>query len=80
MKINYFDLINYGNHGYNGTNKMIERIEKMDKDTKYVISMDEYNKKDKYNRQQINKEIMKYIIDNGDLIDEINCFNIYKLK
>lgn len=78
--ITYFDLINYGNHGYNGTNKMINRIKNNDKDTIYIISMDEYNKKDKYNRQQINKKIIKYVIDNGELDKKINCFSIYKLK
>ena len=42
--------------------------------------MDEYKKKDKFNRQQINKEIMGYVINNGELIKNINCFGIYKLK
>ena len=80
LEITYFDLINYGNHGYNGTNKMINRIKNNDKNTIYIISMDEYNQKDPYNRQQINKEIMKYVIDHGEFIEEINCFSVYQLK
>lgn len=80
MDITYFDLLNYGNHGYHGTDKMINRIKKLDKNTIFIISMDEYKKKDKFNRQQINKEIMGYVINNGELIKNINCFGIYKLK
>ena len=80
MDITYFDLINKGNHGYNGTKKMIERINKMDKNTLFIISYDEYQKKDKFNRQQINKDIMKYVIKNGKLVDEIDCFKVYQLE
>lgn len=80
MDITYFDLLNRGNHGYNGTKKMISKIKKMDKDTLFIISYDEYQKKDKFNRQQIDKDIMKFVIDNGKLVDEIDCFRVYQLK
>ena len=78
-KITYFDLLNYGNHGYNGTDKMINRIKKMDKDTLFIINEDEYaEKKDK--RQQINKDILKYVRNHGKVIKKINSFYVYKLK
>ena len=80
MDITYFDLINKGNHGYNGTKKVIDKLKKLDRDTLIIVSYDEYEKKDKYDRQQINKEIIKYVIDNGELIDQIDCFRIFKLK
>lgn len=80
LDITYFDLINKGNHGYDGTRKMIKRINKMDKDTLFIISYDEYVKQDKYDRQQINKELIKYVIDNGKLVDSFDCFKIYKLN
>ena len=79
MKINSFDLLNKGNHGYNGTRKMIEKIKEMDEDTLFIISSDEYITKDKYNRQQINKEIMEYVMKHGEKIREIYCFDIYKI-
>lgn len=79
LDIDYFDLLNYGNHGYNGTKKLKKMIDKLDKDTLFIVSYDEYMKKDKYNRQQINKEVMEYIISRGKLVEEINCFRVYKL-
>lgn len=79
MDINYFDLLNKGNHGYNGTKRMINKIREMPKGTKFILDYGEFKKKDRYQRQQINKEIMKYVIDNGKLIDEFDCFRVYKL-
>ena len=78
-KLTYFDLLNYGNHGYNGTKKMINRIKKMDKDTLFIIN--EYEYRDNIDkRQQINKDIIKYVKDHGKVIKKINGFYIYKLK
>ena len=80
MDINYFDLLNKGNHGYNGTEKLIKRINLMNDDTIFIVSFDEYVMVDKYDRQQINKDVIKYVIDNGEVIDSIDCFKVYKLK
>lgn len=80
MDIDYFDLLNKGNHGYNGTQKMIQRLQKFDLDnTIFIVSYDEYELDDPFDRQQINKEIMKYVIEHGTLIDEFNCFKVYKI-
>ncbi len=62
MNIDYYDLLNYGNHGYHGTEKMIEKLSK-EKAPYFIINIKEYN----YNgsdRQQINKKIIKYVLDN----------------
>ena len=80
MKITYFDLLNKGNSGYNGTKKMIDRVKKLPDETLFIISYDEYAKEDKLNRQQINKDIMKYVIDNGEEIERYEGFRIYKMK
>ena len=79
-KIDEFDLLNKGNHGYHGTKKMIQKIKKMGSDTVFILSMDEYYAIDKSGRQQINKEIMKYVITHGEKIEEMDCFAVYKLK
>lgn len=80
MKITYFDLLNKGNSGYNGTKKMIDRVKKLPDETLFIISYDEYAKEDKLNRQQINKDIMKYVIDNSEEIERYEGFRIYKMK
>lgn len=80
MDINKFDLINYGNHGYNGTQKLKKEINSLDKNTIFIINYDEYIEKDSLDRQQINKELIKYVIKKSKLIKKINCFRIYKLN
>ena len=59
---------------------MIQKIKEMDPDTTFILSMDEYYAIDKSGRQQINKEIMKYVISHGEKIEEMDCFDVYKLK
>ncbi len=76
MEITFFDLINKGNNGFNGTNKMINKLNQ-EKDALIIISYDEFEINHK--RQQIDKEIIKYVIDNGNLIQKFDCFRVYKL-
>ena len=62
LDITYYDLLNYGNHGYDGTNKLINKIKK-EKKPIFLINMSEYEDNSD-DRQQINKVVMKYVIDN----------------
>lgn len=78
MKISCFDLINKGNNGYSSTKKLINKIKKMHGDIFFLISYDEYLM-EVNSRQQIDKNFMKYVIDNGEFVEEINCFRVYKL-
>lgn len=67
--IDYFDLLNKGNHGYNGTEKVIKKFDEYD-DTFIILNIEAYNK---YNlRQQINKEVMKYVMDNYEKVGELD--------
>ena len=76
MDINYYDLLNYGNHGYQGTKKMIRLIQWED-NALIMINIEEYNDYSN-NRQQINKDVMKYVMEHFDLVDKIGDYYIYQ--
>ena len=71
----YYDLLNYGNHGYNGTEKLIKMIKK-EKDPIFIINIFEYEDTSN-DRQQINKDVMEYVLDNYEEIDIIDGYHIY---
>lgn len=73
--INYYDLLNYGNHGYNGTNKVIKSLKK-EKDPIFIINIKEYEDNSS-DRQQINKVVIKYVLDNYKLITTKGEYVIY---
>lgn len=75
LDINYYDLLNYGNHGYNGTEKLINMI-KEEKDPIFIINIFEYEDNSN-DRQQINKDVMKYVLDNYEEVDVIEGYHIY---
>lgn len=76
MDINYYDLLNYGNHGYQGTKKMIRLIQ-LEDNALIMINIEEYNDHSN-NRQQINKDVMKYVMEHFDLVDKIGDYYIYQ--
>lgn len=76
LDINHYDLLNYGNHGYNGTNKIIEMI-KNEKDPIFIININEYED-DSSSRQQINKDVMKFVKDNYEIKKTIGEYVVYK--
>lgn len=73
-KINYFDVLLYGNHGYNGTSKMINKI-KDEKDVYIIVDLDKYENSNK--SSQYNKKIVKYVLDNFEIVDSKYSFNVY---
>lgn len=75
LDITYYDLLNYGNHGYDGTNKLIEKIKK-EKNPIFLINMSEY-KDNSDDRQQINKDVMQYVIDNYCKEKKIGEYQIF---
>lgn len=75
MDINYYDLLNYGNHGYDGTNKIIKMLEEED-DPIFIINIKEYEDSSS-DRQQINKIVMKYVMDNYKVIKEVGEYKIF---
>lgn len=72
-KIGYIDLINSGNWGYNGSDKLLKYV----KDSKNsVIFLD---KNEIGSNKQTDQNVLKYVIKNGTLIDEILSYDIYVL-
>lgn len=76
-KINYYDVLLYGNHGYNGTKYMINKINNTH-NVYIFVDMSAYNDTDKLS--QFNKDIVKYVIDNYDKVDSKYCFDVYYKK
>lgn len=74
IKLDYFDVLYYGNLGYNGTSMMIKKIDDID-DRYFIISKLCFND-DKYS--QFNREIITYIMKNKKFIGEDKGLLIYK--
>lgn len=81
MPINKYDLINNGNIGYNGEDVYIKEIDEYCSVNRciFLISRDEYDGRKK--NCQINKSILKYVIDNYNLresyVGSSDHFEIY---
>ena len=76
-KIDYFDVLLYGNAGYNGNEKFINKIKNMH--NRYIIiNIDDY--KQNYYYSQFNKKVVKYVIDNCTKIKTEGDFWIYYKK
>ena len=73
-KIDYFNVINYGNLGYDGTNMMINKIKNMHNKTFILNDNLIYNKSE---IDQTNDDIVKYIVDNTKKIKNIGNFGFY---
>ena len=73
-KLNYYDLLNRGNHGYNGTDKLIDMI-KNEKNKFILVNMDDYELIS--DGQQTNKKVMKFVIDNYEKVSELEMYSIY---
>ena len=72
--IDHYDLLNYGNHGYNGTDKLIKKLDS-EKDKYILVNREAYLRVSK--RQQFNKEVVKYVMDNYEKVDTLGVFDIY---
>ena len=73
-RVDYFDVLNRGNYGYRGTEKMIEKIEQMQAQV-FIINMDKYQKASF--EDQLDKEIIEYVIENSKKIDSWDCYYVY---
>lgn len=78
MDINYFDLINKGNHGYNGTSKMKKELSKLKKGTILIIDENETFSKRSNVSIQFNRELAKYGIKISKKITSIGGYGIYE--
>lgn len=73
MPIGYIDLINSGNWGHNGSTKLLEYVKKNDDS---VIFLDET---EIGTNKQTDQNVLKYVVDNGKIIDEVGHYKIYRL-
>lgn len=77
LNITYYDLSNYGNYGYDSYNAMRKRIDR-ERDTYFIINSSALNDSNKV--QQYYKELVKYIISKGVLVDTNNNYSIYYIS
>ena len=78
LEINYFDLINKGNHGFNGTEKMKEKLSSLEKKTIIIVDTNETFSKRSNVSIQFNRELAKYGIKLGKKIKKIGGYTIYE--
>lgn len=76
-KINYYDVLFYGNHGYKGTERMIKEISNL-KNTYIIVDIGRYNMAAE--ESQFNKKIVKYVLDNYEKVDAKYNFWVYYKK
>lgn len=74
MDISYIDLINSGNWGYNGSLKLLNYIKSCD-NVVFFLDVDEVG-----DGKQTDQKALKYVIDNGKVIDEVEFYKVYTLK
>lgn len=75
-ELDYFFIINYGNHGLNGTRKMFKEVDNIHQRF-FIIDMTGYNYVDQNNYYQLNKELIKYIISSSNFVSSNNNLNVY---
>lgn len=73
MKISYIDLINSGNWGYNGSEKLLSYVKEH---SDAIIFLDE---SEIGTNKQTDQNVLKYVVKNGTIIDEVGKYKIYTL-
>lgn len=76
IAINKFDLISYGNMGYKGTYVYINDINDNCRNNNCLFLLNHYELSGLLNNQT-NKELVKYIINNYEKVDEISYIDVY---
>lgn len=76
-KLDYYDVLMYGNFGYDGLNSMIEDIKSMN-DKYILIDMTSYEKDGEYD--QFAKEIAEYVMETCEKVDSKYGFDVYYKK
>ena len=73
--IGYLDLMNTGNWGLNGTEKLLKAVKEVDKDYYFFINRNEI-----FSKTQTDQNIIKYIQQEGQLIEKTKFYDIYQIK
>ena len=71
MKIGYIDLINTGNWGYNGSDKLFLEVKKK-KSAVFIVDKSELSE-----IKQIDKRVLKYVMENGKKVNAVGIYDIY---
>ena len=74
-KINELDLINTGNWGYHGSEKLLKEIKEVEKDSTFFV-----NKSEIRTNTQTDQQVIKYITENMNLIEDTKFYQIYQIK
>lgn len=78
LPIGKLDLMNKGNFGYQGTKKAIREIKKTDRNkTLFLINPEELSE---LMNNQIDKEVLRFVIKHGTKIDKVLYFDVYRLN
>lgn len=74
IPINKFDMTLCGNNGYNGTPKLEKQIQNINKDTVFIVAMNQQKS------VQHNNELFEFIDNNYKVIDEFPNYRIYLIE
>lgn len=77
MDIDHFDLLNKGNHGYRGKEKVKRMIDELEHGT--IMIIDSIGNSTK-NAPQFMEDVADYAVQQGEKIDNISGYVIYKKK
>lgn len=77
-ELDYFSVLNIGNHGYNGSDKLLERV-KSKKIKYFIINYNEYLEV-KEDGGQFDIKVLEYIMNNGRLIEEVEQYKVYYME
>ena len=75
--LDYCDVLLYGNFGYDGINKMINRFSTMS-NKYFIVSRSDYD--NDYEYSQFAKEIVDYVIDNGEFVLSKYDYDVYYIE
>ncbi len=74
LKIDYLDLINTGNWGYNGSEKLLKVIKKKENCVFFV------DKEEIGSNKQTDQNVLRYVIENGVILEKKGNYLIYEIK
>lgn len=79
MDIDYFDLLNKGNHGFKGDESLIKMLDELEKGTLVIVDSHEVSASLDDSRLQFNKKPAKYVMKHFKKIDAISSYFIYEV-
>ena len=75
--LDYYNVMLYGNFGYDGVRKMIDKLKSYEKQI-FIVNMNDYENNSKYS--QFAKDIVDYVLLNGEKIDSKYEYDVYYIE